>query len=206
MDGKHLDELAIALSRKGALKFIGASVLAVFLSGVAEARHKKRHKHRRHKPPKTGFVTQPPPTVLPPPPEACLPAGATCGPGLGRCCPGFFSSFCNQLDLCGPPVCTCFTCTPRPPPLLKCDTPTCTLCSAEKPTPVTCSCVLAVEDGRPLCAKPAELSDGAGGTHLIPCTTQADCFVGGSICTDFSSCGPGSPGKVCANVCQGCPS
>ena len=40
MDGKHFDELAIALSRKRALKLLGASVLALFLPGVAEARNR----------------------------------------------------------------------------------------------------------------------------------------------------------------------
>lgn len=47
MQNYLFDELAKAISRERALKVLGASVLAVFIPGVAEARH-KRQRHKKH--------------------------------------------------------------------------------------------------------------------------------------------------------------
>src|SRR4051812_38664709 len=96
MDDKRtpFDELAVALSRKRALKLIGASVLAVFLPDVAEARKKHHRRRKKPSPPKSS-----------PPKETCLPYGTPCDPAGPPCCGNF--SICLAVIPCSPPICTC---------------------------------------------------------------------------------------------------
>src|SRR3954464_6087958 len=119
MNGKNFDQLAIALSRKQVLTFLGTSVLAVLFSGVAEAR-KKKHQHRGSNR------------------KRCIPHGRKCPRG----------STSNKLTCCGNLVCRpegfgffgrqkCLP--PRPPPTPPlCGSDLCPVCPSNEVAKTSC--------------------------------------------------------------------